>query len=116
MLRPYLADKNVYEGTVLLRLNTLTGVAELVPEPPARVERYLLDAAGQPRLAIAYDDLKVTTYYRRNRRRQVGRTVFVLRIIKIRARQLFLLGSVRTTPCTSWPMGATIRHRCARLT
>jgi len=48
----------------LLHLNTRTGANRLVPRPNGIVESWMLDNAGQPRLALASEDGKTTVHYR----------------------------------------------------
>ena len=48
----------------LLHLNTRTGANRLVPRPNGTVESWMLDNAGQPRLALASEDGKTTVHYR----------------------------------------------------
>jgi len=51
-------------GRRLLHLNTLTGVAEDVPMPEEKVDTFVLDAKGDPRLALGYGDEVTTLHYR----------------------------------------------------
>ena len=48
----------------LLNLNTRTGANRLVPRPGGIVDSWMLDNAGQPRLALASEDGKTTVHYR----------------------------------------------------
>jgi dipeptidyl aminopeptidase/acylaminoacyl peptidase len=56
---------NVHElrDVNLLRLNTLTGKATVVPRP-GQVRYWRLDHKGEPRLAVALEDRKSTVHYR----------------------------------------------------
>jgi dipeptidyl aminopeptidase/acylaminoacyl peptidase len=51
-------------GRRLLRLDTLTGVAEDVPMPDGKVDTFVLDAKGEPRLALGYGDEVTALHYR----------------------------------------------------
>ena len=62
--RPLYDKNNKYFGTRLRRLNTLTGEAEVGPEPDVEVRRFMLDANGEPRLAISSNSVRIVVYYR----------------------------------------------------
>lgn len=62
--RPYFGKKNEYQGSGMLRVNTLTGAYQTVPEPDAIINNYVLDAGGKPRLAISDTTLESTIWYR----------------------------------------------------
>ena len=63
----YVASVDYVRGQVqsvdLLRLNTVTGQFKTVPRP-ALVKHWLLDNAGEPRLAVAADGDLLTLHYR----------------------------------------------------
>jgi dipeptidyl aminopeptidase/acylaminoacyl peptidase len=61
--RPYFDKKRNYDGSELLYLNTRTGAAKRVKPPDLEVSSYLLDAKGQPRLAMRYTEVKNIMYY-----------------------------------------------------
>lgn len=61
--RPLYDDNDNYFGTRLRRLNTLTGAAEVVSEPDVEVSSFMLDAKGEPRLAMLLGDVKTVIYY-----------------------------------------------------
>jgi dipeptidyl aminopeptidase/acylaminoacyl peptidase len=61
--RPLYDDYGKYFGTRLRRLNTLSGVAQVAPEPDVEVSSYMLDASGQPRLAVRVAGLDTILYY-----------------------------------------------------
>jgi dipeptidyl aminopeptidase/acylaminoacyl peptidase len=63
VLRPERATTDQARHVALLRLNTLTGATEVVPRP-AKVQQWMLDNSGQPRLAIGTDKNLRTIYYR----------------------------------------------------
>jgi len=62
--RPYFNKKGEYVGSGLLRLNTLTGASQTVPEPEGGAGGYLLDAQGKPRIAVSDTALGSTIWYR----------------------------------------------------
>lgn len=53
VLRSYYNGNGEHSGNKLLRLNTLTGTTSIVPGLNAIASYFLLDAAGEPRLAVA---------------------------------------------------------------
>ncbi|MGH8854952.1 MAG: alpha/beta hydrolase family protein, partial [Telluria sp.] len=55
--------KDKFKSVELLRLNTLTGQATSV-QRPGNVTDWLLDNAGEPRIALTYDKNTSTVYYR----------------------------------------------------
>jgi acetyl esterase/lipase len=58
-------DRNdKYFGTRLRRLNTLTGKSEIGAEPDVEVTNFMLDAKGEPRLAMFYGDIKTVMHFR----------------------------------------------------
>jgi len=62
--RPYFDKQGNYDGSGLLRLNTLTAAAEEVAVPNGSASDYMLDAKGQPRLAMTYTGTKSFIFYR----------------------------------------------------
>jgi dipeptidyl aminopeptidase/acylaminoacyl peptidase len=64
VLRPLYDRNDKYFGTRLRRLNTLTGEAQVAPEPDVEVSTFMLDAKGEPRLALLYGDVKTVIHYR----------------------------------------------------
>jgi dipeptidyl aminopeptidase/acylaminoacyl peptidase len=64
VVRPTYDDWFKYAGTVLLRLNTVTGATQVAPRPGQQVSNFMLDFKGEPRLAMSYNDLRNTMYYR----------------------------------------------------
>ena len=62
--RPLYDKNDKYFGTRLRRLDTLTGNAEVGPEPDVEVSAFMLDAKGAPRLAMLYGDIKTVMHYR----------------------------------------------------
>jgi acetyl esterase/lipase len=62
--RPMFDKNDKYFGTRLRRLNTLTGKAEVGPEPDIEVSTFMLDAHGEPRLAVLYGDIRTVVHYR----------------------------------------------------
>jgi len=62
--RPMFDKNNKYFGTRLRRINTVTGEGEIASEPDVEVSSFMLDARGEPRLALSNTDLQRTIYYR----------------------------------------------------
>ncbi|MBD8565985.1 S9 family peptidase [Oxalobacteraceae sp. CFBP 8763] len=62
--RPMFDKNNKYFGTRLRRINTVTGEGEIASEPDVEVSSFMLDAKGEPRLALLNTDLQRTIYYR----------------------------------------------------
>jgi len=62
--RPMFDKNNKYFGTRLRRINTVTGEGEIASEPDVEVSSFMLDARGEPRLALLNTDLQRTIYYR----------------------------------------------------
>jgi dipeptidyl aminopeptidase/acylaminoacyl peptidase len=62
--RPMYDSDDKYFGTRLRRLNTLTGKSEVAPEPDVEVSSYMLDAKGEPRLALLFGAIKTVIFYR----------------------------------------------------
>lgn len=62
--RPVYNKDDNYVGTRLRRLNTVTGDAEIASEPDVEVSGFMLDAKGEPRLAVQYGDLKNVIWFR----------------------------------------------------
>lgn len=62
--RPMFDKNNKYFGTRLRRINTVTGEGEVASEPDVEVSSFMLDARGEPRLALLNTDLQRTIYYR----------------------------------------------------
>lgn len=62
--RPIYDKKYKYIGTRLRRLNTVTGASQIGPEPDVEVSSFMLDAKGEPRLALLNTDLDNSIYYR----------------------------------------------------
>jgi dipeptidyl aminopeptidase/acylaminoacyl peptidase len=53
-----------YIGTRLRHLNTVTGKSEVASEPDVEVSDFMLDAKGEPRLAMQYGDVRTVIHYR----------------------------------------------------
>lgn len=62
--RPMFDKNDKYFGTRLRRLNTLTGEAEIGSEPEVEVTEFLLDAKGEPRLAVWRGAVHTVLHYR----------------------------------------------------
>lgn len=62
--RPFYDPFSKRGGNKLARLNTLTRATEKVPGPDVRVSDYMLDAKGEPRLAIEYAEDTTNIFHR----------------------------------------------------
>lgn len=63
VFQPEWAETGKLSHISLMRLNTVTGQTEMVPRP-AKVQGWMLDEKGEPRLATGTDKNLTTIYYR----------------------------------------------------